>query len=81
MANVTRQDERTVWVEVRIPKPVFDGLALAYGSRGRAMAALREDLPALLSGLLDRAPYLPPAAAASADPPAAARVVVYPPGA
>lgn len=60
VANVTRQDERTAWVEVRLPRALFDQLGVAYGTRGRALAAMREALPDLILELLTRAPSPPP---------------------
>lgn len=60
MANLTRQDERTAWVEVRLPRALLDQLGVAYGTRGRALAALREALPELVLHLLTQAPTPPP---------------------
>lgn len=59
MANLTRQNDGTAWVEVRLPRKVMDQLGVAYGTRGRALAALREALPDLVLELLSRAPSPP----------------------
>lgn len=59
MANLTRQSAGVVWVEIRLPREVFDHLGVAYGSRNRALGALREALPDLMARLLDQSPNPP----------------------
>lgn len=59
MANLTRQSAGVVWVEIRLPREVFDHLAVAYGSRNLALAALRASLPELMARLLERSPRPP----------------------
>lgn len=56
MANLRRQTDRTVWIEIRLPREAFDALGLAYGGRNRALGVLRESLPDFVDQLLQSSP-------------------------
>lgn len=56
MANLKRQTAHTVWIELRLPRSLFDALGVAYGGRNRGLGALREGLPEMVHQLLDNAP-------------------------
>lgn len=55
MADLVYKDDRRVMVRLRIERALFDALETAYGSQGRALRALREELPQCLMWLVNRA--------------------------
>jgi hypothetical protein len=56
MADVMFKDPHRVMLRLRIDRTTFDALEAAYGSQGRALRALREDLPRSLAWLIRNAP-------------------------
>lgn len=56
MADVLFKDSSRVMLRLRIDRTTFDALEAAYGSQGRALRALREELPRVLAWLVRSAP-------------------------
>jgi hypothetical protein len=50
------KDPHRVMLRLRIDRATFDALEAAYGSQGRALRALREELPRALAWLVRNSP-------------------------
>lgn len=52
MADVLCKNPRHVMLRLRVDRATFDALETAYASQGRALRALREELPRTIAWLI-----------------------------